>query len=300
MKRIGFCLFLIVVILFSGCIKQTSEQNDNSNQNFLEELETCKNQKLKLGVDLKECQNSLSEANFSLSNYKLSHLDSFTPPYTYIEGRTIHTVFKLSNGQLSHWTTPANSYDYFVTTEYFMNEFDLATLRWLKVSRATDYYDNYAGKYVKLSPAGQIKETINAVDYRPFVETKTIKSIADELYNMSSTDEEFVKEVFNMLKQITTYTEDVDGEAHFPITTLLSAGGDCEDTAILTASLLKAPRPDWRVDLVYMDANNPENPAEFNHVAVYVDTGEYATFIETTSTSEMSPYTKVVGWYFTV
>lgn len=300
MQKLLFSMLLIALVLFSGCIQQTSEQSDDSDQEFLEALEVCKNQKKDVVVNLGKCQTSLSKANSSLSDYELSQLDSLTPPYTYTEGRTIHTVFKLSNGELSHWVTPAESYDSFVTTEYFMNEFDLATLRWLKASRATDYYDNYAGKYVNLAPAGQIKETITTVDYRPFVETETMKPIADELYDMSSTDEEFVKEVFNMLKQITTYTEDVDGEAHFPLTTLLSAGGDCEDTAILTASLLKAARPDWRVDLVYMDADNPEDPIEFNHVAVYVDTGEYTTFIETTSKDEMNPYTNVVGWYFTV
>jgi hypothetical protein len=80
----------------------------------------------------------------------------------------------------------------------------------------------------------------------------------------------------------------------------LLGGGDCEDTAILAASILDAMPTDWKVQLVYMDADNPQDPQTINHVLVYVDTGEYQTYIETTSNQQMTPYTQVEGFYVTV
>lgn len=83
----------------------------------------------------------------------------------------------------------------------------------------------------------------------------------------------------------TTDGDSIDGE------------GDCEDTSILAASMLKAMPENWNVSLVTMDSDNPASPEELNHVIVYVETGEYSTFIETTSSEEMNPYQEIEGFY---
>lgn len=77
--------------------------------------------------------------------------------------------------------------------------------------------------------------------------------------------------------------------------------GDCEDTAILFASMILAAPVNWVVELVYLDADLPANPQEVNHIAVSIDTGSQKYLIETTEGKEMQPYTSgVTGWFFKV
>lgn len=271
----------------------------------LTQLEECNNQK-------QGCQQQLGNCNTSLSNYiqlysqtasdlrncNAASLNAINPPYTYVEGRKVHTVFKLTNGELSSWETPIDTYSYFTTLEYFMNNNEIATLQQLApwvLERYTKYGNQ---KYLLLAPQGEIRTTITVLDYRPYIETESIKPIAEDLSKRSISDEAFINEVFNLVKQITVYT--TEQEAHFPLTTLLSAGGDCKNTTILTASLLKAAHANWTVKIVYLDADNPENPKKIDHTIVWVDTSKYQTFIETTSKNEISLYEKVVGYYFTV
>ena len=85
--------------------------------------------------------------------------------------------------------------------------------------------------------------------------------------------------------------------------TLSRGGGDCEDTAILIAEMLKSSKhtTDWKIQLVYFDAYNPNNPKTVNHVAVAIDDGEINYILE--STSKEWPYSwqdGVRGWYFDV
>ncbi len=80
----------------------------------------------------------------------------------------------------------------------------------------------------------------------------------------------------------------------------MAGGGDCEDTAILLASMIEAAPVDWVVELVYMDIDNPLDPRDVNHVIVYIDTGQDQYLIETTGDEDMQPFDEVVGWYLRV
>jgi hypothetical protein len=140
-------------------------------------------------------------------------------------------------------------------------------------------------------------EPVRIQNFSMFVSPATFTNVISNLYQDSGSDEQFVKEVFNIVQQITTYVPELQETPRYPLETLTGAGGDCEDSSILTASLLRAANPDWMVQLVYLDSDNPTDPKDVNHVLVYVDTGEYSTYIETTSKGEMNPYTDgVVGW----
>lgn len=72
-------------------------------------------------------------------------------------------------------------------------------------------------------------------------------------------------------------------------------GGDCEDSAILLASLLYSMPVDLGVKFWYMDSNNPTNPEDINHVILSVEKGNESLFLETTS-NIMTPYNRVNGF----
>lgn len=141
---------------------------------------------------------------------------------------------------------------------------------------------------------------IRVMDFRPYIDDYVFSNVISDLYNQYDSDEEFIYELWYMVAQLTTYSSDIEETPKYPLETLLSGGGDCEDTSILMASLLKAVPRNWEIELVYIDSNNPENPRTVNHVIVYVDTGFEKYFIETTSKTEMNPYDEVEGWYFEI
>ncbi|MCJ7583331.1 MAG: hypothetical protein MUO30_00975 [Anaerolineales bacterium] len=67
------------------------------------------------------------------------------------------------------------------------------------------------------------------------------------------------------------------------------------------ASMILAAPVDWKVQLVYMDIDNPNNPQTVNHVIVSIDTDQASYLIETTTNEVMQPYIDgVTGWYFDV
>jgi len=121
--------------------------------------------------------------------------------------------------------------------------------------------------------------------------------IALKFFSRHSDDESRVREVWNMVTQLNTYCEEAMETPLLPLETLLLGGGDCEDLAILTASILKAMPADWNVSLVYMDADNPTSVNKLNHVTVYVDTGKYKTFVESTQGEIMCPWEEVNGFH---
>jgi len=86
----------------------------------------------------------------------------------------------------------------------------------------------------------------------------------------------------------------------------MTAGtGDCEDFTILMASLLLAGNEyanfDLTVQMLYMDAGNPEDPQTVNHVMLYVKYKDETTqLVDSTSTTFSSPWSRVVGWFFDI
>ena len=79
-----------------------------------------------------------------------------------------------------------------------------------------------------------------------------------------------------------------------------AGGGDCEDSAILFASMIKAAPIEWDLQLVYIDSDNPTNPKNVNHVLVSIDTGESNYLIETTNKEEIQPFKSIDGWHFDI
>lgn len=202
------------------------------------------------------------------------------PPYIQIENRTVYMVFNASDGTLHRWSMSVESLE--------------NCIRWGDHERehlqCVGLEDNETG------------EIHRVVDLRPFVRENFFSKVIPDMYYEISDDEDFVHEVWYTVSQLTTYHSEIEETPRHPGETLLEGGGDCEDMAILIASMLKAAPADYFVKLVYMDADNPTAPQEVNHAIVWVETPSgYKTFIEGTSKTLMCPFTEGVdGWYFEV
>ncbi|MFC1873378.1 hypothetical protein ACFLW3_01015 [Chloroflexota bacterium] len=154
-----------------------------------------------------------------------------------------------------------------------MREVDIASLNYLKLF---DIAERFSGesKYINLGDYGTY------LDFKPYIMKKTFASIASEFFSWHTSDEDRVREVWNMVTQLDTYYAETKEPPRLPLETLLLGGGNCEDMTIQTASTLKAMGPNWKVELVYMDSNNPTEINKPNHFTVHVDAGEYQTFVE--------------------
>ena len=141
-------------------------------------------------------------------------------------------------------------------------------------------------------------ETYRVIDFRPYVQSGAFQKVIPPLYEEIGDPEKFIYEIWYITTRLTIYTAEITETPRWPLETLTEAGGDCEDLAILAASMLKAAPVNYTVKLVYMDIDNPANPQTVNHVTLYVKYGDYEVVIECTQPYEMTPYEKVRGWFF--
>lgn len=224
------------------------------------------------------------------------------PPYVVWSARKATAVFKDLNGTLHEWEWDANVLESAMQEGWYRRH----VLPEMIIPFLSDADSEYAKK-LKAEAVGYVEikmkdgRNVRAVDVRPFVTPAVFGSLIGEIAGSGKSDEQVVKEVWNISRQLTTYSAELTETPRYPAETLSLGGGDCEDTVILAASLLKAVPRNWKVQVVYMDFDNPAEPKEINHMAVYVDTGSYSAIIETTDKKEMNPFgADVNGWYFDV
>ena len=195
-------------------------------------------------------------------------------PYTTIVGGNVTWVFRTLDESIESWFMPIETYNYYVNNP-----------------KPTEYH--------YLTTDGQ-SFTIRNMEL--FVQPEFFSNVISSLTD-GNTARDFVEEVFNLRVQLTLYSEDITDTPQWSAETMTRGAGDCEDFAILMASLLLAGNEDayygMTVQMVYMDTDNPTNPQTVNHVTLYV-TYEDGTgqFVDSTSTDVLSPWSRVVGWYY--
>lgn len=143
-------------------------------------------------------------------------------------------------------------------------------------------------------------ETVAGHDLREFIDSDAFGDYIPNLYQRSVSEDEFIQNVWRIVSQLTDYPDAIFESPHHPLETLLTGGGDSEDTSILLASLILAAPVDWDVQLVLMDADNPYDAQELNHVIVYVNTGSKEYLIESASGADMLWPAGIEGWYLDV
>ena len=197
------------------------------------------------------------------------------PPYTIVQGREIKWAFKDSKGNTYNWEMPIDSYRDVIESQ---------------------------------EPSGQLRlqkddDSIIVVrDHTKFVDSKSFEKVIDEVYENADSDRQFLHELWFITSQLTTYSTDIGEDPRWALETFTEAGGDCEDLVILIASMLKASdhTKDWTIQMVYFDADDPSSRKDVDHVALYVKTDEFATFVESTDKNDGLGYWKglISGWYF--
>ena len=209
--------------------------------------------------------------------------EAITPPYIYIHGRQVSLAFHKSDSSLIQWEVPFDELERSIDRGFLArNELsdEMSNLSLLNSST---------------------EETYKVVDFRPFVDSSPFAEVMPSLYQSSSSDAQFLYEVWNIIGQLSQYTAEIEETPRFPLETLLAGGGDCEDTSILFASMVRAAGTPWSIELVYMDLDYPDQPQNVNHVIVSVDTGNEQFLVETTSNQVMEPYPNGVnGWWFLI
>ena len=228
-------------------------------------------------AELEQQSSSLWERNDWLE------VNALVPPYIAVEGRTVYMVFMRSDGTVDGWETPFESLE-----------------RSIEMG-----IDKRAGSLWGRDPVVNLDnpdtgEQYSLWDYRAFVNPDPFETVMGDLYAEMPGGYELIHETWHIVSQLTTYSEDIGETPRYPLETFLAGGGDCEDTSILLASMIKAAPVPWRVELVYMDIEHPEAPQDVNHVIVYIDTGEREYYIETTNHEIMEPYSDILAWHFEV
>jgi hypothetical protein len=205
---------------------------------------------------------------------------AITPPYISIQGRDMKIAFIGLDKKINYWEVPFDTLEYELYRGNYVREFA-------------------ANSSAMLSLHDEAGNNYSVEDMSLFVDSSSFEQVIPNLYQRSGSDDAFIREVWNIVTQLDTYSAEIGEKPRFPLETFLAGGGDCDDTAVLLASMLLAAPVKWKIQLVYMDIDHPTNPQTVNHVIVFVDTGIRKYFIETTTHEIMEPYTNgVTGWYY--
>ena len=217
-----------------------------------------------------EAENKINEQNKKIVN-------AVKPQVVINKGIVEMTLFDSKNNKY-FWTMPVSTYDAFV--------------KWDEDPTTTMEFDS--GKIIRVG------------DFRPFVGTN-FSNVIDDVYDNLENYDNFVLEILYMVSTLTIYSLDIGEDPRFAIETLVRGEGDCEDTVILFADMIRSSShtKDWKLQLVYFDSDNPTNPQQINHVALLIDNGNQKPYIIETTAKTIDDFTMwsttpIVGWFLDV
>jgi hypothetical protein len=131
--------------------------------------------------------------------------------------------------------------------------------------------------------------TITTYDYKQFINSvmayPDFTKVIDKVYDNAGSDDQFIYEVWYIVAEMTTYNKDITNSNLWPIEVFTRGEGDCKDKSILIADMLRSSEhtKNWDIKLEVLDANNPSNPQNVNHMIVLVNTGHNHFAIESTA-----------------
>lgn len=205
---------------------------------------------------------------------------AIVPPYITISERMVTVAFYRLDGSIWNWQFSFDQLEYQIAQGYafrYSYDHDIWPYRYSRIYEGAD-----GTRY-------------SYPDYVQMVAAEPFRGYIEQLYSQTTSEAQFLQELWYISAQITNYAYDPDEDIdhpRMPLETFLAGGGDCEDTSILFASLVKAAPVDWPVNLVLMNSDVPESTdaSQYNHMTVSVSTSSGQYIVETTSHTEMTPY----------
>jgi len=224
------------------------EQDTNTNNKSLEEALEEQRRKLDTTTFSQSLEDALANSQKTSDTHK---------PKTVIDKEEVQWTLYDSRGNQYYWTMPITSYESLVKSNY------------------------YPTMNLEL-PSGKISRV---GDFTQYVRT-SFSQVIDQIYDNAKSDEDFIYEVWYITSQLTVYSQDIGEDPRYALETLTRGGGDCEDTVILMADMIKSSSytKNWKLQLVYFDSDNYQNPKNINHVALAIDMGDGVNLVfETTA-----------------
>jgi hypothetical protein len=203
-------------------------------------------------------------------------------PRVEIRNQTIFFSFIRTDGFYEKWFAPFTSLESSIKMGFIVRDFNpKSSLKFVTL-------ENEKGK------------NLTVMDFSEFIVSSPFNNFSQALYRNSENDYDFIHEVWHFVAQMTVYSLENKETPKYPLETLFSGGGDCEDLAILFASIIKSADLGWKISFIYMDRKNPTDPQTVNHLVVLIETGNEKYIIETTNKNNMTPYEEVVGWHLEI
>ncbi len=220
-----------------------------SYENYVEEVKTYVE-----GVEL--YNKAIDDYQQKIDDYQQEIDKQSKVPQTTITKEEVKLKLFDSKGNQYNWVVPIETYETYVQYSYVPTQ---------------------VIKY----PDGR---TQKVGEFSSFVKGSFTKVI-DEIYDNSSSEGNFIYEVWFITSQITIYSTDIREDPRFAVETLVRGGGDCEDTVILIADMIRSSSytKDWKMNMLYFDSDNPTNPKQVNHVSLEVKTPDSSYVLETTA-----------------
>ncbi len=262
-------------------LQQENATLKNNYETLKKHLDSTQLKSTQLSSDYNRLRRNYQGLDNQFSTYQNSSLPA---PYVAISDRNIHVAFRKLDMSLVQWVIP------FGSLETEMKRADQTRTGLLGMGMPTVLLKEKSGKELLVA------------DFRAFMDSGTFKTVMADLYDQSPDEATFIKEAWNLVGQMVQYQSEQDEIPRFPLETLIGGAGDCEDMAILFASLIEAAPVQWDVRFVYLNSKSPlDTKGLSDHVIVFIDTGKATHYIETTSMTNMEPYSRgVAGWYLPV
>lgn len=259
------------------CIDRSKyEELQNQYENLQEKHEKQKQLYEDLVVEHEELQ----------SRYRDLEQRAILPPYIINNRRKTRVTFENTNGEIEWWEWDSSVLQRQNAMGNTMRRMTYSQLEYLGWDQ---YGFEASSKYTQLGDFGRYYQL------NPFVTPSTFTPIAEDFYNRHESDLDRIREAWNFITGPNDYVAEITETPRLPLETLLFGGGDCEDSCILLGSILYN-MPGITPSFWWMDADNPMDPQEINHVVIGVETNSGEYIIETTSSNTMLPYNGVSGF----
>lgn len=208
------------------------------------------------------------------------------PPYIISNRRHVSVTYETLEGNIESWQWDSRTLSVQFTWGFIAREFTYPQLEYVGWN---EFGFEGGSKFTHLGEFGPYYQL------NPFVVPSNFEPLSRAFQRRYQSDLERLRAAWNFATQLNDYVREIEETPRFPLETLLMGGGDCEDSAILLGSIIYAMSPDYDVTFWYIDADNPTDPQDINHVVLSASTEDGTIIIETTSNT-MRPWGEISGF----